>query len=211
MPELYKNKYRIKSRRLKEYNYAQDGLYFVTICTKDRQDFFGKIINEKMILNQLGEMADKYWKEISEHFRFVKLDEYTIMPNHIHGIIVIDNDENFGGGVVHHGGGVVSHGRNAINTNTNIINANTNAIKTNTKKGGITGKHNPMGKNTLGEIIHWFKGRYKFESKSITPNFAWQSRFYDHIIRKEKSLDRIRQYIINNPMNWNLDWNNLEK
>ena len=66
-----------------------------------------------------------------------------------------------------------------------------------------------MGKNNIGEIIRWYKGRYKFESKKITPNFTWQPRFYDHIIKNEKSLFNIQQYIIDNPAKWYRDRNNV--
>jgi len=208
MPELYKNKYRIKSTRLQEYNYGQDGLYFVTICTKECQCFFGKIVNEKMILNQLGEMADKYWKEIVEHFKFVKLDEYIITPNHIHGIIVIDNDGNGGGGVGGVGG--YDHGRDVAMQRLYEQHPHHQHKKTK-----YTGNNPQMSKispkpGSLSAIIRSYKSIVTRESKPITPNFAWQARFYDHIICNGKSLDRIRQYIINNPMNWNLDRNNLE-
>ncbi len=92
MEGLFKNKYRIDSTRLKDYDYSQDGSYFVTICTKERELFFGEVQNNKMILNDLGVIAEKYWLEIPQHFENTELDEFIIMPNHIHGIIVIDND-----------------------------------------------------------------------------------------------------------------------
>ncbi len=89
------------------------------------------------------------------------------------------------------------HGRDAIN-------------RVSTTNGGITGEHNPMGKNTLGEIIRWYKGRSTFEIRKIYPDFQWQSRFYDHIIRTEESLYNIRNYIISNPGMWGKDRNNPE-
>ncbi len=81
-----------KRNRLPEYNYSQTGYYFVTICTKDKRRYFGKIKNGKIELNQIGKVAEKYWEDIPKHFSFAEMDEYIIMPNHIHGIIVIDNE-----------------------------------------------------------------------------------------------------------------------
>lgn len=88
-----------KPNRLKHYDYSQSGWYFVTICTQNHKHHFGKIKNGKMILNEFGIIVKKYWNEIPIHYPTVELDESVIMPNHIHGIIVIDNDnvgdENF--------------------------------------------------------------------------------------------------------------------
>ena len=91
MPEKFKNKYTIKSTRLEGYDYSQDGMYFVTICTKDREEFFGKIEDGEMVLSKIGKIAEKFWKEIPKHFPFVILDEFVIMPNHVHLIIEIIN------------------------------------------------------------------------------------------------------------------------
>ena len=88
--KLYKNKYRIKSIRLPNWDYGWNAAYFITICAKNRIHYFGKIENEKMILTDIGKSAEKYWYEIPEHFPFVKLGEFVVMPNHIHGIIIID-------------------------------------------------------------------------------------------------------------------------
>lgn len=78
-----------KSYRLKNYNYSSNGYYFITICLKNRTNYFGKIKNEKMILNKLGEIVKKYWMEIPKHFKHVYLDEFIIMPDHMHGILII--------------------------------------------------------------------------------------------------------------------------
>ena len=86
-----KNKRRVQSMRLKYWNYSENGYYFVTICAKNKIEYFGKIKNGKMILNEYGKIAKKYWIEIPKHFLDVKIDEFVIMPNHIHGIIIIKN------------------------------------------------------------------------------------------------------------------------
>ncbi len=88
----FKNKYRIESTRLQNYNYSQNGYYFVTICTKDRECFFGGIQNNKMELSKMGEIAHNFWAEIPKHFPFVELEPWIIMPNHVHGIISIDKN-----------------------------------------------------------------------------------------------------------------------
>ena len=83
-----------RSNRLKHYDYSENGYYFVTICTYNRECFFGEIAEGEMENNKIGELAEKLWLQIPEHFRGVELDEYVIMPNHIHGIVVINNVGN---------------------------------------------------------------------------------------------------------------------
>src|SRR3989344_6792636 len=94
MEGLFKNKYSIASTRLQGYDYASAGLYFVTICIKDRECLFGDVINEKMRLSNIGIMAEKFWLEIPDHFPFVSLEEFVVMPNHLHGIIEIVETQN---------------------------------------------------------------------------------------------------------------------
>lgn len=81
-----------KPNRLKGFDYSSNGYYFVTICIKDRQEYFGGIVNNKMILNKCGEIINKCWFEIPNHFPLVELDEFQIMPNHIHGIIIVESN-----------------------------------------------------------------------------------------------------------------------
>ncbi|HEX9972985.1 MAG TPA: glucose-6-phosphate dehydrogenase [bacterium] len=89
MSELFKNKYRIHSIRLPGWDYRSPGGYFVTICTKDRECWFGEIDNGEMILSDLGKIVDQYWQEIPDHFKNVQPDEFVIMPNHTHGILFL--------------------------------------------------------------------------------------------------------------------------
>ena len=212
--ELYKNKYRIKTTRLKNYDYAQDGFYFVTICTKDRELIFGDVKKNKMILNNIGQLAEKYWLEIPMHFNNTRLDEFIVMPNHLHGILVIDNvingknvrgnsDENVRNGK-NVRGRIRVRGRDEaclVSTDgeitTNAVIA-TNADKISNPVSRKMQKISPKPKS-LPVIIGSYKSTVTRESKIINPNFAWQSRFYEHIIRNEKSLNKIRQYIIDNP------------
>ncbi len=178
----FKNRYRIKSVRKMGYDYTSDGWYFVTICTKNMEPFFGNITDGEMNLSEIGKIVENYWQEIPKHFPSVELDEFSIMPNHTHGIIGINNFRCDDG--------------DAMN-------------RVCTTRGGVTGKNNPMSKNGLGEIIRWYKGRCKFEIGRDN-NFAWQSRFYDRIIRNEKELNKIRKYIFENVLKWEFDRNNPE-
>ena len=161
--------------RLPHYDYSSEGAYFVTICTKNREDYFGKIRGGIMGLNEVGLVAHQVWTELPSYFNEVILDEFIVMPNHIHAILFISC-------------------RHAINR-----------VPTGKANGGATGIYNPMGKGTLGEIIRSFKARITFEirKKSIA-DFSWQPRFYDHVIRNETELTRIRKYIRNNPLKWEL-------
>jgi len=95
MSKKYANKYRIKSTRLQNWDYGWNAAYFVTICTADQKCFFGKIRNGKMQLSETGRWADKFWHEIPNHFSFVRLGAFVVMPNHIHGIVVIDKPWGF--------------------------------------------------------------------------------------------------------------------
>jgi REP element-mobilizing transposase RayT len=125
----------------------------------------------------MGLVANWFWLQIPDQFPHVILDEYIVMPNHVHGILYIVNDDR--------------------NDNTSINNENHTP-------GGATGKHNPMlSDGSLGQIIRWYKGRCTYEiHQRNCHNFQWQERFWDHIIRNEQALQRIRNYIRNNPLNW---------
>jgi len=91
MQNKFKNKYTIASSRLPGYDYSQNGMYFVTICTKGHEEFFGRIEDGEMVLSEIGIVANKFWQEIPKHFPFVILDEFVVMPNHVHGVLEINN------------------------------------------------------------------------------------------------------------------------
>ncbi|MGC8771101.1 MAG: transposase [Brevinematia bacterium] len=191
---LFMNKYRNESIRLKGWDYSSPGAYFVTICVKERMNILSKVINGEVILSEIGKIVDVTWNEIPSHFENVKLDYYVIMPDHIHGIIIILENDN----VVVNGVDDIFDGRNAINRVPTIENTENGY-----KNGGITGIHNPMlTKNSLSKIVRWFKGRCTYEiRRSNLCYFQWQSRFYDHIIRNGEELKEIRKYILDNPKN----------
>jgi hypothetical protein len=95
--KTYKNKYRTTSNRLKIWDYSESGWYFITICTRDRERFFGNSDNGEIKLTQIGKIADKFWKEIPMHFENTALDKHVIMPNHTHGILIINKPSQKGG------------------------------------------------------------------------------------------------------------------
>ena len=99
MSDLYKNQYRVPSARLPYYDYSQNGMYFVTICTHEKNYFFGEIHNNEMLYSEMGKIAAECWENIPDHFPFMKLGEWVVMPNHVHGVLCIDkpNAETFGG------------------------------------------------------------------------------------------------------------------
>ncbi len=88
--KLFKYKYRIESTRLKEWDYSTPCWYYITVCTKDKKHWFGEVKNGKMILNKLGKIAEEMWNAITNHYNSITLDNFIIMPNHIHGIIIIN-------------------------------------------------------------------------------------------------------------------------
>ena len=178
--ERFRGKYRIETARLKNWDYGSSGYYFVTICVKNRECVFGNLDDNKMILSEIGKIAEKFWLEIPAHFPFVKLDEFIIMPNHIHGIIIIDNHRDV-----------------ACNVSTTTSNNKIMSI--------ISPK-----RGSLSTVIRSYKSNCTKTINKTQNNiyFQWQLRFYDHIIRDEKSLNNIRNYIVNNPLNWDKDEEN---
>ena len=187
MPNNYDTKINHRqSMRLKDYDYSQDGYYFVTICVKNKTEYFGEIINGKMILNEYGEIAKKQWLWLAEQYDYVKLDEWIIMLNHLHGILIIENNiKNIG-------------------TNRMVVGAGRDLPLRPQRE--QTRKIKP-----LSELIGAFKTT---SSKLIHQNglseFQWQRNYYDRIIRNEKELGKIRKYIFENPLKWELDRNNPE-
>jgi REP element-mobilizing transposase RayT len=169
------------SLRLPGYDYSQEGAYFVTICVAGRQYLFGKIMDNEMNLNAFGKIAAASWGDLSSSYNpAIKLDAFTVMPNHIHGIMIITGAKGFGS-------------------------LSDSPIKT----GGETP---PLQKPpNLGEIL----GYYKYQSagrinalRQTVGTSIWQRGYYEHVIRDDQSLNRIREYIIDNPWRWHLDREN---
>ncbi|MES2774849.1 MAG: hypothetical protein V4722_11730 [Bacteroidota bacterium] len=156
MPEKFLDKYRIPSARAQWWNYGNNGSYFVTICTKNREHSFGEIIDDEMQLSEIGKLAYKYWYHIPVQFSYVLLDEFVVMPNHIHGIITIDkkpdNDSN----------------PDAAIMETPATHLSPSLSAGSGKTGGFAGIKNPMLTDNLSRVINWYKGRVKFNVRSAT-------------------------------------------
>ncbi len=170
------DKHHRRSIRLPHYDYSQSGLYFITICTENRECLFGDVEDGKMILNEFGNVAQQCWLEIPQHFEHVELDAYVIMPNHLHGIIIIKNDGTRNVGAIHE----------------------------------LPLQIKQRRKMLLPKIIGRFKMNVSKQINQIrqTPGITiWQRNYYEHIVRDEMDLHRIRQYIMNNPKNWEMDEN----
>lgn len=192
---LFKNKFRVETIRHQEWDYSREGFYFVTICTKDKVNLFGEIKGGKMVLNKLGEIVKNEWSRTKIIRKNVELDEFIVMPNHIHGIIVIEYNIN----------NVETHG------NASLGNVGFETHGNASLREGYKNKFGPQS-NNLSAILRGFKGASVKTIRKEFPdiNFSWQERFYDRIIRDENELSKIRQYIFDNPLKWELDKNNSE-
>ena len=181
--ERFRQIYRIESSRLKNWDYSQAGWYFVTICAKDKLLYFEN--------KRIKEIVRNYWQEIPLHFNNIRLGEWVIMPNHIHGIIEIIQ-------------------LNPVETpymvslpkltKRPLESSNTLFYKMISKK----------SHRGLPQIIQSFKSAVSRKCRQLNLSFAWQTRFYDHIIVDERKYYLVEEYIRNNPENWQYDPNNLK-
>lgn len=167
-----------KKLRLPDYDYSQEGWYFVTICVKDRKCLFGEVVNGEMVLNEVGKIVDREWNKTSEIRKNVSLDVCIVMPNHIHGIIIIESQ-----------------------------NVGVCRWQTRTKRG--------LESQSIGSLINHFKSACTKQIKIFFPEkfeqpleTIWQRNYYEHVIRNEKSLNEIQNYILNNPLKWEYDKEN---
>jgi putative transposase len=164
--------HRRRSTRLQGYDYSSAGAYFMTICTRNRECLFGEIVGATMHLNNAGTIVQQCWLDIPIHFPHTQLDEYIIMPNHIHGIICIEN---------------------AVGAK------NFSPLPIRQPRPRGTSK-------TIGSIVRGFKiGVTKWIRQYTSSNDVWQRNYWEHIIRDDAKLHSIREYINNNPAQWELD------
>lgn len=176
------------SPRWNKYDYTSAGGYFVTICTKNREHYFGEIVDGKMILNELGRFATDHWKQVSDHYPFVEMHEFICMPNHIHGILII---------------GQRGVGTQLFASATWLI-SETNGNERTYKNTSLREQIQPASWS-LGAIIRGYKiWITKFATQNNIP-FARQSRYHDHVIRTAPEYERITNYIQTNPANWDQD------
>jgi REP element-mobilizing transposase RayT len=195
----YRNKYRIESSRYKNWDYSSNGYYFITICTKNRGKYFGQIVKGEMQLSEIGKCTEKCWGEIPTHFPFVKLDSFVVMPDHIHGILIIDKKKSI----------EIVGGGNGVGCK-NIVGVETQDFASLRGERGERGKpksrYGPQSKN-IPSIIRGFKIGVTIFSKKNNFLFGWQPRYHDHVIRGNDELWRIRKYIKNNPIKFDQSYN----
>jgi len=180
---LFRETYRVESLRLPGRDYAAPGMYFVTLCTAGQHCWFGEIRNRMMGLNNQGCIVADEIQGTALVRQNVIIDRWVIMPNHVHVIIVIQTMDDVS---------VVETSRRDVSTNVaELI---------------------PLFRfraRSLGSVVNHIKSACTKRIRAMGhDDFAWQSGFYDHIVRNEKSLSNIQQYILNNPINWKKDRNN---
>ena len=206
MTDLFKNKYRVSSARLQTWNYADNAMYFVTICTENRECFFGDVVETrciaslsdepiyKMELNDLGRIVETEWLK-SPGLRpdmNLELLEYVVMPNHFHGIIYID-DNQYNTATLGN-----QRDRDAMHRVSTMANTFDDSIFNQKNKFG------PQAKNPAS-ILRGFKSAVTTYARKNDIPFGWQARFHDHIIGSNEEYMRIAGYIETNPQNWRED------
>ena len=181
--DKYQKKYRIHSTRLPDWNYGNASLYFITICTQKMVHFFGEIVEEEIILSEIGGIVKTEWLKtfMLRPDMNLWIGEFMIMPNHFHAIIGI--------------------GSNVYNTENDDAKHGVAKHRVSTI---VPNQFGPQSKN-LASIIRGFKSSVSILARKTNLDFHWQTRFYDHIIRNDKSFQTISDYIINNTTNWNKD------
>ena len=217
MADLFKNKYRIPSARLQSYDYGSQGVYFITICTKFMQHFFGEIIidpetkNAKLKPSDIGKIAEYEWYKSLELRPDMNLDigEFIVMPNHIHGIIIIGKNEyNSGGNLIE----LNSDLNSDLNFNSHLHSSTDAMHRVSTQSNPQSNPQSfpqsvsknafaPQSKN-LASIMRGYKSAVTTYARKNNIKFDWHVRFHDHIIRNEEEYLRISNYIKNNPSKW---------
>ena len=185
MNDRFLDKYRIPSARLQNWDYGWNGIYFITICTEGRDNYFGKISNGVMELSEIGIFAQQYWYKIAEHFPFVILDSFVVMPNHIHGILILDKHDDMENP---HDFTVEKD----FGSEVNLITPGQQRFRN-------------QEKNSVSSIIGSYKSAVSNQAHRVKANFGWQTRFYDHIVQSDREFKMVQQYIDDNPANWGKD------
>lgn len=222
---LFRNKYRIESFRLKNWDYRREGIYYITICTKNRIPYFGECVDGKMILSDAGMIAHQNWMDIPNHFKHVQLGEFIVMPNHMHGLLILDNTHDPLHSVVdplHCNGSTIitnnneypdihrngSTDKNHNKSSLHNINPPCNQKENHTEspKDEYMSQMSPKS-GSVSTIIRSYKSACTYRMNKLYPElqFGWQNLFYDRIVRNDKEYMNIKKYIIDNPINWQSD------
>lgn len=198
--KLFNNKYRIDSARLNNWDYSQNAVYFITICSGNKEHYFGEIKDGKMYLSDIGEIADIFLNQIPDHFNFTAIDAYVVMPNHIHILLVINRPvskvEILHSDIIQKGitdEDIFINVRETLQCNVSTDEKNEFMAQISPKKGSVS------------TIIRSYKSAVSKEARTINSDFLWQERFHDHIVRNDSSYYKIKNYILDNPANWDKD------
>lgn len=201
------------SPRWKDYDYTSSWGYFVTICTKDREHYFGRIENGEMNLNDIWKEVVKCRNDIRNHYPNVEFDEFVCMPNHIHWILFINQSAVVG--TQYFASACQNKHASACQKNTVFTCKNNSASDNSSSSVQRTYDNMSLQNNntnwiqpkswSLGAIIRWFKIGVTKYCKQNEKIFAWQSRYHDHIIRNDLEYGNIKNYIQNNPKKWHED------
>lgn len=182
-----------KSIRLKGYDYSKEGLYFITICTQNREHLFGEIVDGKMILNDAGHIAFYEWFELKKRFKNIELYEFIVMPNHIHGIIEICGEE-----------GVINNARTNAHKEVKERNEENYYSKISPKSNSLSllirSYKSCVSKKCRGVIYN-----AQNNNENISKNFNWHRNYYENIIRNEEVYIKVSEYINNNMIKWQED------
>jgi putative transposase len=187
------DKHHRQSIRLKRYDYTSSGAYFITICAYQRECLFGDIVDGVVNLNQIGLGIQNHWQDLPNRFPYMDLDAFVVMPNHLHGIIWLCDD------TARRDKAFVSACRMGVQG----LGTNASSLQ----------PHGTQPKS-IGAIIQNFKSISTRKINRMTSNVGrtiWQLNYYEHIIRNAESLQRIRQYIHQNPLSWQQDQLHLDQ
>jgi len=182
-------KHRRRSIRLKEYDYSPAGAYFVTVCAKGRRCVLADIRDGNVVLSPVAEVVHQCGESVPNHFRSAKLDLFVVMPNHLHAILILN-------------------GRKGVQLNAPTKSAVHAAHARAGEQSNFYSSISP-GRKTLSVIIRTFKAAVTTQCRQKHYHFVgWQRNYYEHIIRDQNELNRIREYLMNNPLQWQFDREN---
>lgn len=220
---MTRNRPNRRSIRLKGYDYTQPGAYFITICTHHRVHLFGAVVDGEMQLNALGEVAYQCWLAIPDHFPHAALDEFVIMPNHVHGILwIVERPPTIVAVGANHDSPTDRRGEKPLagvkndsppTPTTTVVGAKDFSPLPSSLPSPLPSLSpsrvapRPHGTSkTIGSMIRGFKiGVTKWARQNTDIYAVWQRNYYEHIIRNDRALNAIRQYIAGNPARWHLD------
>lgn len=188
--EKFHNKYRVPSARAPWHDYS-GGKYFVTICTKKMEHYFGKILDGKMYLSALGKYADEQLRDVSSHYPYAEIPLWVVMPNHIHAVVIIDGDKT-------------PHEKRIVEPSPVVVETFPETSLHSEREQTPISRATIM-QSWLSVVVRQFKQSVtRFANQNGIP-FAWQPRFHDHIIRGTDEMNRIARYIENNVARWQAD------